>query len=413
MLNAPIRDPGKTKRSAARALADVDQALKQAIAKNQDYATAENDAKAFKSMNAAADEKGPVADAQRHLAKASSPRRSMSSRRRSTVRRRSWTPRTRRGRSANATDGHQLQQMAANQQVQQQIQQQLQQKLGMNQQQAQQAAPADAAAVRQQGGAAELQQQAQQIEPADERGKPPISSNSSSPAGHPADAGAGERPATGAADGAGRQQMGRDEAAGAARSERAASRDSRAASQAGQQMAQVMPNMQQQLQAMQAMRRTRSRSPPQNAGCPSRPKRRQRVEQRSERRRTAGADQGQCRATVQVRTATRTAKWNGQPGQGGGGVVLVIEPTRAGALFDQDRNLPLRRHRRRQDPGFHHDQGTVPQGRQKVSRVNRRSAAEQEATDEIEDEHISGSAKQAVKDTSTPAEGRTEPAPAK
>jgi hypothetical protein len=69
MLNAPIRDPEKTKRSAARALSDIEQALKQQIAGNQKFADAENDAKAFKSLMPASDEKGPVADAQRKMAK--------------------------------------------------------------------------------------------------------------------------------------------------------------------------------------------------------------------------------------------------------------------------------------------------------------------------------------------------------
>lgn len=69
LINAPIRDPEKARRSAARALADLDQAVKAKLANNQRLADAESGAKAFKSLMPAADEKGPVADAQRKIAK--------------------------------------------------------------------------------------------------------------------------------------------------------------------------------------------------------------------------------------------------------------------------------------------------------------------------------------------------------
>ena len=70
LINAPIRDPEKARRSAARALADVDQAVKSQMANNQRVADAESSAKAFKSLTPPSDEKGPVADAQRQIAKA-------------------------------------------------------------------------------------------------------------------------------------------------------------------------------------------------------------------------------------------------------------------------------------------------------------------------------------------------------
>jgi hypothetical protein len=63
------RDPDKAKRSAAKALQDVSESIKQQMQANQRVATAANDAKAFKSLMPAADEKGPVADAQRAIAK--------------------------------------------------------------------------------------------------------------------------------------------------------------------------------------------------------------------------------------------------------------------------------------------------------------------------------------------------------
>ena len=48
---------------------DSPQALKQQIGNNQKVADAENEAKVFKSLSPASDEKGPVAEAQRKIAK--------------------------------------------------------------------------------------------------------------------------------------------------------------------------------------------------------------------------------------------------------------------------------------------------------------------------------------------------------
>ena len=69
LINQPIRDPEKARRSAARALADLEQAAKAQLANNQRVADVESGAKAFKSLTPPSDEKGPVADAQRKIAK--------------------------------------------------------------------------------------------------------------------------------------------------------------------------------------------------------------------------------------------------------------------------------------------------------------------------------------------------------
>ena len=69
LINAPIRDPEKARRSAARALADLEQSVKAQMANNQRVADVESGAKAFKSLTPPSDEKGPVADAQRKIAK--------------------------------------------------------------------------------------------------------------------------------------------------------------------------------------------------------------------------------------------------------------------------------------------------------------------------------------------------------
>jgi hypothetical protein len=139
MLAQPIKDPQQAKRNAAKALADVSQALKNQAQTSQKYADAQQDAKAFRSLLPPDDEKGPVADAQRKIAKgdfgaaiddiakAAEQFNKMDEKEK-----------------AKAAEqmqkmAQQLQQMANDPKAQQQMQQQLQQ-LGMNQQQAQQMA---------------------------------------------------------------------------------------------------------------------------------------------------------------------------------------------------------------------------------------------------------------------------------
>ena len=68
-LHSGFKDPEQAKRSALKALSDVDNNLKQQIAQNQKIADVQSEQKAFKSLTPPADEKGPVADAQRKIAK--------------------------------------------------------------------------------------------------------------------------------------------------------------------------------------------------------------------------------------------------------------------------------------------------------------------------------------------------------
>ena len=69
MLHSPMKNPEQSKRNAAKALQDVGEALKEQIQNNQRYADAQSDAKMFRNALPASDEKGPIADAQRKLAK--------------------------------------------------------------------------------------------------------------------------------------------------------------------------------------------------------------------------------------------------------------------------------------------------------------------------------------------------------
>ena len=69
MLNQPIKDPEQTGRSAMKALSDANEAIKEQIKNNQQFATAQNEQRAFASMNTPSDETGPVADASRAIAK--------------------------------------------------------------------------------------------------------------------------------------------------------------------------------------------------------------------------------------------------------------------------------------------------------------------------------------------------------
>ncbi len=70
LLKRPTLDPQQANRSALKALQDVNEAIKQQIKNTDRFATAQNDSKAFRSLNPASDEKGPVADARRNIASA-------------------------------------------------------------------------------------------------------------------------------------------------------------------------------------------------------------------------------------------------------------------------------------------------------------------------------------------------------
>jgi hypothetical protein len=139
MLQAQIKNPEQTKRNAAKALQDVGDALKEQVKNNQKYAQSQADAKMFKNALPPSDEKGPVADAQRKLAKGdfSSAVQELNE----AVKKFDKMEQKEQDKAAQQMNNmaQQLQQMANDPKVQEQIQKQLQQ-AGMNQQQAQQMA---------------------------------------------------------------------------------------------------------------------------------------------------------------------------------------------------------------------------------------------------------------------------------
>lgn len=70
MLNKGAIEPESAKRSAAKALQDLNEAIKQQVKTNQKFADAQQDAKLFKQLaSKPITESGPIADAQRSLAK--------------------------------------------------------------------------------------------------------------------------------------------------------------------------------------------------------------------------------------------------------------------------------------------------------------------------------------------------------
>jgi hypothetical protein len=139
MLQAQIKNPEQTKRNAAKALQDVGDALKEQVQKNQKYAEAQADAKMFKNAMPPSDEKGPVADAQRKVAKGEFGQALQELN--EAVKKFDKMDQKEQDKAAQQMKNmaQQLQQMANDPKVQEQVQKQLQQ-AGMNQQQAQQMA---------------------------------------------------------------------------------------------------------------------------------------------------------------------------------------------------------------------------------------------------------------------------------
>jgi len=162
MLNAPMKNPEQTKRNAAKALQEVGDALKEQIKNNQRYAEAQMDAKMFKSAMPPSDEKGPVADAQRKLAKGNFGE--AINELNDAVKKFDKMDQNEQEKAAEQMKNmaQQLNQMANDPKVQEQIAKQLQQ-AGMNQQQAQQVAQQmQQAANGDKQAQQQLQQQAQQ-----------------------------------------------------------------------------------------------------------------------------------------------------------------------------------------------------------------------------------------------------------
>jgi len=69
MLKNPISDPARAKLTAAKALSDVSEAVKEQVKNSQKFANAQSEAKAFGQLQPPADEDGPVAKAHNAMAK--------------------------------------------------------------------------------------------------------------------------------------------------------------------------------------------------------------------------------------------------------------------------------------------------------------------------------------------------------
>ena len=246
LLKQPIKDPAAANRSALKALQDAKEAVKREAESNAKFAEAQNVMKDLaKNVTPPSDEKGPIADAQRKIAdgKFTDAFNQLDD----VVKKFDKMDDQQKQQAAQQMQqmAKQLQQAAGNpQQQQQQIAKQLQQQLGMNQQQAQQMAQQmQQAAQGNQQAQQQLQQQAQQMMKQMNNGNGPTQAqqqqmqqamqqmqgqaNSSAAAGQMAQAA---------------QQM--------AQAMQQASQGQQQAS--GQQMAQGMGQMQQQLQNMQA-----------------------------------------------------------------------------------------------------------------------------------------------------------------
>ncbi len=165
LLNNPVHDPDQVRRSAAKALQDVGEAIKQQMSSSQRFADAQSDAKAFKNLLPADDEKGPVADAQRAIAKGELDK-AVDELSKATDKFDKMTEEEQKKAADQMKKmAQQLQQMAQDPNVQKKVEQQLQQQIpGMTQQQAQQMAQQmQQAAQGDKKAQQQLQQQAQQM----------------------------------------------------------------------------------------------------------------------------------------------------------------------------------------------------------------------------------------------------------
>lgn len=160
LLAQPIKDPAQTSRSAYKALEEANEAVKEEIRKNQQYANAQSDKQVFQAMDSPKDEQGPVADAQRELAGGNFGKASQQIDQ--TVENFDQMNQGQQQTAARQMQqlAEQLQQMASNTARQQQLEQKLQQ-MGASQQQAQQITKAMQQAAQ---GNVSAQQQLQQLQ---------------------------------------------------------------------------------------------------------------------------------------------------------------------------------------------------------------------------------------------------------
>ncbi len=160
MLKQPITDTEQTRRTAFKALEQSNDALKEEIRKNDQYAMAKSNEKMLKSINPPTDEQGPVADAQRDIAKGDFSKAIDNLNNVAQKFDKMSDDEQKKAADQMQKMAQQLQQMAQNPAQQQQMQKQLQQ-MGATQQQAQQLAQTMQQAAQ---GNQQAQQQLQQMQ---------------------------------------------------------------------------------------------------------------------------------------------------------------------------------------------------------------------------------------------------------
>jgi hypothetical protein len=173
MLDHPISDPNKAKRTAVQALQDLNESIKNRVKESAKYAEAQNQAKMFRSMQKPVEGQGPVSDAHRAIAegKFTEAIDDLSK----AIENFDKMDKEQQDKVAQQMQNmaQQLQQMANNKAEQQKMEQQLQQ-LGMNQQQAQQAQQLmQQAANGDKQAQQQLQQMAQQVQQQMNQGQGP------------------------------------------------------------------------------------------------------------------------------------------------------------------------------------------------------------------------------------------------
>lgn len=160
LLDQPIKDPAQASRSAYKALEEANEAVKEEIKKNQQYANAQSDKQMFQTLDPPPGAQGPVADAQRELAKGNFDKASEQIDKAAEKFNQMSEEQKQKAAQQMQQLAKQLQQMAQNPAQQKQLQQKLQQ-MGANQQQAQQIAKAMQQAAQ---GNPKAQQQLQQLQ---------------------------------------------------------------------------------------------------------------------------------------------------------------------------------------------------------------------------------------------------------
>jgi hypothetical protein len=248
LLQQPSPDPQQTRRTATKALQDVENAIRDKINESSKFATAQNDARIFRSLQPPMDDKTPVAEAHRAISRGDFETAVNEIQKAVENFDKMDEQDQQKAAEQMAAMAQQLADLANNPAAQQQMQQQLQ-RLGMDQQQAQQMAQQiQQAAGGDQQAQQQVQQQVQQMMAQMNNGQGPnaqqqqqiqqMMNQMQAQANTQAQAQAMAQAA---------QQMAQ------AMQQQAGQQGNPQQGQAGQQMAQGMQGMQQQLQQMQAM----------------------------------------------------------------------------------------------------------------------------------------------------------------